>query len=164
MSLTRNKENADDVLQQTLIKAYQKWSGFEYNSTLHCRAWAATILRHEFLNLCRENRYHINISLNLHELDNYLNYKRPLVLGSNRKPDQVLMYKSFLDDIEEEVGKLPDYQRIIMEFYLLEDRPYAEIAEILNVSINTVKSRIRRARQALRESLGAYGPKVRNSK
>jgi len=93
MSLTRNKENADDVLQQTLIKAYQKWSGFEYNSTLHCRAWAATILRHEFLNLCRENRYHINISLNLHELDNYLNYKRPLVLGSNRKPDQVLMLR-----------------------------------------------------------------------
>jgi len=156
MSLAKNKETAQDILQQTLTKAYEKWGEFELKETSNCKGWVSKILMNEFLNVFRENKHYLNVSLNLNELDNYLSYKRPLVLGKEDRPDQVLASKTFLGDVQKAIDELPDFQKGVMSLYLLENRTYEDIAEMLELSINTVKTRIYRAKKKLQVKLREY--------
>lgn len=155
-SLIRNKESAQDLVQQTFIKAYEKWNKFEHRKGSSCKTWISKILMNEFLNMYKLNKNRLDISLNLHELDEYLTYKRPLMLDNNLRPDQILAAKTVHNEMKEAIEELENPYKTVMILYVLEDRSYEEVAKMLEISVNTVKSRIHRARKKLQETLQEY--------
>jgi len=156
LSLIQDQDKAKDLVQQAFIKAYENWDKFKYIIDKDCKSWVSKILMNEFLNMYRADKHYLNISLNLGELDSYLNYKRPLILGENLRPDQVLRAKTLYNDTKKAIEELPNHYKTVMLLYLLEDRPYEDIATILEININTVKSKIHRAKKIIQRKLKEY--------
>ena len=141
-------QEAEDLTQETYLKAYQAFDQFRGPNA---KAWLCAILRHAFLDHCRRRR---------HELPFV-----PLELGAPagdrgeaRAPsaeEQVL--DGQLDgDVQSALRALPDEWRLVLLLADVEDLTYREIAEVTQVPIGTVMSRLCRARRRLRDHLGEY--------
>lgn len=144
-SLTQNDEEANDLVQDTFLKALTYRDKFEENTNL--KAWTYTIMKNTFI-----NNYRKNIKVNM-VLDNtadlyYLNSSNP---SDNNNPASMLSHK----DINKVVDRLEDEHRIPFQMHHTGFK-YKEIAETLDLSIGTVKSRIFFSRKKLMSSLKEY--------
>lgn len=140
--LTNNDDDAMDLLQETYLKALVFRDKFVDKTNL--KAWLFTIMKNIFINNYRrnmrsktiidttDNLYHINSSNNISEV----------------MPDSDIYEK----EIQEEIDALSDEQRIPFEMHT-QGFKYKEIAEELDISIGTVKSRIFFTRKRLMENL-----------
>jgi RNA polymerase sigma factor (sigma-70 family) len=139
-SLTANREDAKDLLQETFLKALTYKDKFEDNTNL--KAWTFTIMKNTFINNYRKN---IKQNTTFDTSDNqYL---------MNSKPDQVNPEAEFShSEISKKVDLLDDEFRIPFQMHN-SGFQYKEIAEMLNLKIGTVKSRIFFSRQKLMSTL-----------
>jgi RNA polymerase sigma-70 factor (ECF subfamily) len=150
-SLTRNEADADDLVQDTFLRAYSSWES--YTPGTECRGWLFTICRNSFLRTRqREERqvqtedaeFEALAAVAVHESAKQGGY------GS-------LFAESDLSDaIDRALGELPDAFRDVVLLVDMNDQPYADAAATLGVPIGTVRSRLFRARRLLQESLIAY--------
>lgn len=145
MRLTRDKEEAHDLLQETVLKAYSNREKFTEGTNL--KAWLYTIMKNTFFTnyqrMVRRNTF-IDNTENLH----YIN--------SSDNITENLAFTSFaLKDINKAIEKL---ENTLKEPFLMHFRgfKYFEIAEKLNIPIGTVKNRIHLARKELKEMLYQY--------
>jgi RNA polymerase sigma-70 factor (ECF subfamily) len=145
LALTRDRDIAEDLVQDTLARALSRehlWHGGSL------RAWLFTILT----NLDRNRRRSLAVKPGLDEFDE-TRFGTP--------PDDALAKRA----IERGVAALPEDQREVLLLVALEGLSYREVAEVQDVPIGTVMSRLSRARKALRTALeGGPQPHLRRVK
>ncbi|KFB08881.1 sigma-70 family RNA polymerase sigma factor [Nitratireductor basaltis] len=147
LSLSKNADRADDLVQETLVKAWDKQESFQPGTNL--KAWLFTILRNEFYSQMRKRKREvedsdgsITASLSIH----------PSQDGS-----------SDLNDFKKALARLPEDQREAIILIGANGFSYEEAAEICGCAVGTIKSRVSRARTRLQEILsiegeGEFGP------
>ncbi len=141
-TLTSNYEDAQDLVQETYLKALTNREKFTDNTNL--KAWTFTIMKNTFINNYRQN---VRSNTILDKTDDlyYLNLSKESGIGL---PDSDFSVK----EIRKTIGKISEEQRTPFEMYN-QGFKYKEIAEKLNLSIGTVKSRIFFTRKKLMDSL-----------
>ncbi len=145
LGLTSNKNDAKDLLQDTLMKAIIYKDQFVQETNL--QAWTITIMKNTFINNYRRNLRE-NIAFD-YTIDLYLLSQNKSTI--NDVPDSVYSVK----EISKVINSLEDNFRILFKMHL-EGYKYKEIAHKLNLNIGTVKSRIFIARKKLMDSLKNY--------
>lgn len=137
MSLSRNPASADDLVQETLLKAWQHRESFARGTNL--AAWLMTILRNAFLSdMRRVKRGH--------------DFRQRMDLREEAQPgrqEDALMLKQ----CSRAIGALPRHQRVPLLMVGMGLADYAETAAHCGCSVGTIKSRVSRARQALEVAL-----------
>lgn len=144
-SLTGNIEDANDLMQDTFLKALRNRDKYQDDTNL--KAWTYTIMKNTFINNYRKHR-NLNSIIDNHDDLSNLNLDHPTDFPS---PESMYLAK----EITNEISQLNEIQRSTFEMYN-EGYKYHEIAERLNISIGTVKSRIYLSRQKLMDSLEDY--------
>ncbi|NIR46879.1 sigma-70 family RNA polymerase sigma factor [candidate division KSB1 bacterium] len=148
--LSNNRWDAEDLVQETYLKAYLSFENFEEGSNF--RGWIYTILYHSFINHYRKkSRMPLRIDFD------YLKDTCPDDRNSRK-------FSLFTDDYERHLAdevllameKLPEHYKVPVILADLFDMKYKEVASALKCPIGTVMSRIARARQKLRNSLRKY--------
>jgi RNA polymerase sigma-70 factor (ECF subfamily) len=135
--ITNNEDDAQDVLQDVFLKAFQNLGQFEGKSTFG--AWLKRIAVNESIAHLRKKKFKIEELGPEEEFEEQVDHF-PETL------QQVEMIKKAMKD-------LPDGYRIIFSLYLLEGYDHGEISQILNISESTSKSQLNRAKNKLREIL-----------
>ena len=156
LRMTKNENDAQDLVQEAMIKAYRFWDKFEKGS--NCRAWLFRIMTNIFINEYR-SKARSPMATNVDELDDNFLYGQ-LATGVNTEdPEKQLFAKIFDDDVRRAVENLPEDFRLVVILSFLEDFSYQEIADIMDLQLGTVKSRLHRGRKLLQKELWDYAIK-----
>ena len=149
LSLTRDESDADDVVQDTFLRAYRSWHTYLPGSD--CRRWLFTICRNVFLR--SRERYRPTVDLEASEIDSTLT---GLAVASGERPDDVLMRLDLAPAIAGALERVPEPFRSTLVIVDVEDQSYESAAETLGVPIGTVRSRLFRGRRLMQEQLKIY--------
>jgi RNA polymerase sigma-70 factor (ECF subfamily) len=134
---------ADDLVQDTMVKALR--NAKQLHNTKAIKSWLTRILANCWYDHLRSNR-------NMADIDNLPAESQPWTEDGNERQDIV-------DRVRQMIAQLPDGQRQVITLVDLAGFSYAEIAEILDIPIGTVMSRICRARKALKTALAEFDPR-----
>jgi RNA polymerase sigma-70 factor (ECF subfamily) len=157
LRLTRNPSDAEDLVQETYLKAYRAFGSFEAGTNL--RAWLYKILTNTFINSYRSAKRRPEIA-DVEDVEDLYMYRRlsgdqPTGLGRSAEDEVV---DRFTDtEVKEAIEALPEAFRIAVLLADVEGFSYKEIADITEVPIGTVMSRIHRGRKALQKALFEFG-------
>ena len=157
LRMTRNSGDAEDLVQEAYVKAWRFWDKFELGS--NCRAWLFKIMTNIFINDYR-SKSRSPMALNVDDLDDNYLYGQLSTLAPGNNPEQALMAKIFDEDVKKAIEELPEDFRLVVVLSFLEGFSYQEIAEIADLQLGTVKSRLHRGRKLLQAQLLDYA--VRN--
>jgi RNA polymerase sigma factor (sigma-70 family) len=140
--LLNNEQDALDASQDALIRIYTKINSYEEKAQF--RTWVQRIVT----NICidRFRRKKPSVSMDEHDMVFHA--------GDNVEAEVLSAYAS--EDIREAIGKLPEHHRTVVVLRYLQDFSYNEIADSLDLPLNTVKSYLFRARQQLQTLLHEY--------
>lgn len=153
LRMTRNPADAEDLVQEAYLRAYRGFGGFTEGTNL--KAWMYRILTNTFINSYRaKQRRPTETDLDDVE-DLYLYHRVHETPGQDLGTSAEENLMSRLGDIEvtDALESLPDNFRIAVLLADVEGFSYAEIAEILDIPIGTVMSRLHRGRKALQKAL-----------
>jgi RNA polymerase sigma-70 factor (ECF subfamily) len=151
LSLTRDETNAEDVVQDTFLRAYKSWHTYQQGSD--CRRWLFTICRNVFLRAREKDR--TTVELTDSEVD--VMSASTLFFEAMRSGFEDLHARVDLAPaLSDALAKLPEPFRSTVVIVDVEDQPYEAAAEILGVPIGTVRSRLFRGRRILQEQLLAF--------
>ena len=157
-SLCKNEFDADDLVSETILKAYENFVRIKDESKI--KQWLFRILNNQFISNYRsrkkivmiENRQNENSN---HDLKTFSLFeavaKSDFVEEGN--PEKKFISKLTQKQIENAVSELPEQFRVALMLCDMEDFSYTEISQILKVPIGTVRSRIARARNILQKKL-----------
>jgi RNA polymerase sigma-70 factor (ECF subfamily) len=145
LRLTRRAPDADDLVQDTYLKAFRSASQFKRGTNL--KAWLFTILHNTFRNMRRHD------GRNPIEVDSEVVEQAEDVAGQNQTPEQLLTRATLDADLQAALDALPEAFRQAVWLRDVEEFSYAEIARMIDVPIGTVMSRISRGRRMLYERL-----------
>jgi len=156
LRMTRNPADAEDVVQETFLKAYRAYHTFEAGTNL--KAWLYRILTNTYINRYRKKMRRPS-EVDLGEIEDLYLYRRigsaDAAVASRSAEDEVL--DSFVDDdVKGAVEALPEHFRLPVLLADVEGFSYKEIAEIMDVPIGTVMSRLHRGRKALQKTLWEF--------
>lgn len=157
LRMTKNQSDAEDLVQEAMVKAYWNWDKFESGS--NCRAWLFKIMTNIFINDYR-SKSRAPVSINVDDVDDYFLYGQLAKGGPEDNPERHLFAKVFDDDVKKAIEELPDDFRLVVVLSFLEGFSYQEIADIADLQLGTVKSRLHRGRKLLQKQLFDYA--VRN--
>ncbi len=142
--LTQNREDAEDLVQETYTKALKGFSSFQLGTNF--RAWMYRILRNTFLT--SRTGLKVTSTVPLDQEDDC-----PELAVENENPESILMKRSDSQMVQSAIDELPVHFREILLLCEVEEMSYQEIGETLSIPIGTVMSRLSRARKALRAGL-----------
>src|SRR3954468_23082109 len=146
LRLTRRAADAEDLVQDTYLKAFRASAQFQRGTNL--KAWLFTILHNTFRNMRRhDGRNPVDVDSEAVEQAG-----NP---ASDHTPEQLLTRATLDVDLQAALDALPEAFRQAVWLRDVEELTYAEIAEVLGIPIGTVMSRISRGRRALYERLAA---------
>jgi RNA polymerase sigma-70 factor (ECF subfamily) len=150
MRLTRNPDDAGDLLQETYLRAYRGFSGFQEGTNL--RAWLYRILMNAFINIYRKRQREPQ-TVSDDDVEEWYLYDR--LGGREAEPSAEARVLDAIpdEDVQEALASLPDNFRLAVLLADVDGFSYKEIAEILEVPIGTVMSRLHRGRRALERRL-----------
>ncbi len=156
MRMARNAADAEDLVQETFLKAYRAYGTFEEGTNL--KAWLYRILTNTYINKYRRDARRPH-ETDLGEVEDLYLYRR---IGSEHSADAArsvedLVLEGLVEaDIKRAVEDLPETFRMPVLLADLEGFSYKEIAEILDIPIGTVMSRLHRGRKALQKALWEF--------
>ena len=142
--LTQNREEAEDLVQETYAKALKGFSSYQQGTNY--RAWMYRILRNSFLTSRSGLRVKMTVPLESDEDGTELAIEA-------ETPETLLMSQSDSEAIRKAIDSLPVHHREVILLCEVEEMSYQEISETLSIPIGTVMSRLSRARRALRDML-----------
>ena len=142
--LTHNREEAEDLVQETYAKALKGFSSFRLGTNF--RAWMYRILRNTFLTSRTGLKVTMTVPLDPEE-------DGPELAVQFDTPETILFERANRELLQNAIGELPVYFREIILLCEVEEMSYQEIAETLSIPIGTVMSRLSRARKTLRDRL-----------
>ncbi len=155
MRLTKGDEDdAEDLVQETFLRAHRFWHRYERGT--NTKSWLFTICRNTFLHekdLARNRREHAAT-----ELDTPLESipEQPLFHTERQDPERSFFRALIDDEVVAAIDGLPLEFKDVLVLSDLGDLRYAEIAEVLNIPVGTVKSRLFRARNLLQKQLREF--------
>lgn len=142
--LTQNREEAEDLVQETYAKALKGFSSFQ--SGTNFRAWMFRILRNCFLNSRTGLATRMTVRLEPEEEEDLAGIDR-------HTPESILLGQLTHEAVAQAIDQLPVHYREVLLLCDVEELKYQEIAETLSIPVGTVMSRLSRARRAIRDSL-----------
>ena len=142
--LTTNREEAEDLVQETYAKALKGFSSFQLGTNF--RAWMYRILRNTFLTSRTGLKATMILPLDPEESE-------PELSVACDTPETILIERSNRQLVQSAIDELPLYYREILLLCEVEEMSYQEIAETLFIPMGTVMSRLSRARKTLRDRL-----------
>jgi len=156
MRMTRNPSDAEDLVQETFLKAYRAYHTFEEGTNL--KAWLYRILTNTYINKYRkESRRPSEVDLGaVEDLYLYRNIGSEELVEAAGTTEERVLDGLVESDIKKAVEDLPENFRLPVLLADLEGFSYKEIAEILDIPIGTVMSRLRRGRKSMQKALGEY--------
>ena len=157
LRMTRNPADAEDLVQETYLKAYRAFNSFTEGTNL--KAWLYRILTNTYINTYRAKKRRPEES-DVDDLENFYLYRR---LGglegaqAGRSAEDEVLDRFTESEVKEAIESLPEQFRMAVLLGDVEGFSYKEIAEILDVPIGTVMSRLHRGRRALQKRLYDFG-------
>jgi RNA polymerase sigma-70 factor (ECF subfamily) len=151
LSLTRDESDADDLVQETFLRAFRAWHQFVPGS--ECRAWLFAICRNTYLRSSKREQRVVACE------DAELEALGAAAIHASAQQDgleDVFERRDLLDAIRRAVDELPETFRDAVILVDLEEQSYQHTAKVLDVPIGTVRSRLFRGRRLLQESLIEY--------
>lgn len=151
--MTSNHEDANDITQETFIKAYRALKSFKGDSSFY--TWIYRIAVNRTINFlkARKNKYH----LSLDDLDFHAENDPDLVaLISDNTPRRDLNLVELQEKLNEAMQKLSETHRMVVTLHDVQGLSHDEIAKIIGCNVGTVRSRLFYARQQLQGSLADY--------
>ena len=154
LRMTKNESDSEDLVQETMLKAYRFFDRFERGSNI--KAWLFKIMTNIFINNYRQKSRKPS-SVSYEDIDdNFLYHQLENSKSKIADPEEVLFAKLVDGDVREAIDELPEDFRMVVVLAFLEEFSYEEIAEIADIQLGTVKSRLHRARKLLQKSLWKY--------
>ena len=157
LRMTRNPADAEDLVQETYLKAYRAFGGFQEGTNL--KAWLYKILTNTFINTYRSKKRRPE-QTELDEVEDLYLYRRLgglEAVAANRSAEEEVLDHFTDSDVKGAVEALPEQFRMAVLLADVEGFSYKEIAEILDIPIGTVMSRLHRGRKALQKVLHDVG-------
>lgn len=146
-SLTRSDAEAQDLVQDTLLRAFRAIDRFDGR---YPRAWLLTIMRNANINRVRKKKPDL-----LDDPD--ATFERSVMFADNDDPESLVVEPVFDAAVQDAYTNLPDNFRAVVELVDLNGLSYQEAADTLDVPVGTVMSRLHRARGRIREHLNSTG-------
>jgi RNA polymerase sigma-70 factor, ECF subfamily len=150
LRLTRNPSDAEDVVQETFLRAYRGFAGFEEGTNL--KAWMYRILTNTFINSYRKKKRQPTEVLE-DELPDWYLYEQLGGEGAVDSAETTVLESIPDEDVRAALDSLPEAFRMAVWLVDVEGFSYKETAEILDIPIGTVMSRLHRGRKALEKGL-----------
>jgi RNA polymerase sigma-70 factor (ECF subfamily) len=157
LRMTRNPADAEDLVQETYLKAYRSFDSFQEGTNL--KAWLYKILTNTFINSYRARRRRPE-QTELDDVEDLYLYRRLGGLeaaAAGRSAEEEVMDLFTDAEVKEAMESLPEQFRMAVLLADVEGFSYKEIADIMEVPIGTVMSRIHRGRRALQKALYEFG-------
>jgi RNA polymerase sigma-70 factor, ECF subfamily len=153
--LTRNPRDAEDLVQDSLLRAYRFWDSFQQDS--NCKAWLLRIVTNTFINEYQRRKRSREIldaaSAEQEATDGVLVHA---AAHDKQSPERALVEASVSDDVQRALEQLPDDFRTAVILCDMQGLSYKEIAEIMECPVGTVMSRLFRGRKLLAAALREF--------
>lgn len=161
LRMTRNAADAEDLVQETYLKAYRAYDRFEAGTNL--KAWMYRILTNTYINAYRKKQRRPDES-DIDDVEDLYLYRRiggaeGAALGRSAEDELMALFGS--DEVKLALEDLPEHYRFPILLADVEGFAYKEIAEILDVPIGTVMSRLHRGRKQLQKRLHGFAEENR---
>jgi RNA polymerase sigma-70 factor (ECF subfamily) len=154
--MTRNRSDAEDLVQETYLRAFR---GFEnFNDGTNLKAWLFRILTNAYINTYRAKQRRPQ-ETELDEVEDLYLYRRLSSTDTSamsRSAEDELMNMFTDDEVKDAIEALPENFRIPVLLADVQGFAYKEIAEMLEIPIGTVMSRLHRGRKAMQKQLWGY--------
>jgi RNA polymerase sigma-70 factor (ECF subfamily) len=151
--MTSNHEDANDLAQETFIKAYQALKSFKGGSSFY--TWLYRIAVNKTINFLKQRKNRAHLSLN--DLDFNAEHDPDLLaLVSDKTPRRDANLNELQEKLNEAMQKLSEPHRLVVTLHDIQGLAHEEIAEIMDCNIGTVRSRLFYARQQLQGYLADY--------
>jgi RNA polymerase sigma-70 factor (ECF subfamily) len=149
LRLAGNAADAEDLVQETMLRAYRSWDRFTLGT--NAKGWLLTILRHLFINEYRRKRRHPE-TVDLDTIEPFAVFDDI----QERDPQGAFFDRIVDDEVLRAVDQLPEAFREAVMLSDVEGLSYEEVAKVLGVPVGTVKSRLYRGRRLLQAKLYDY--------
>jgi RNA polymerase sigma-70 factor (ECF subfamily) len=150
LALLGDPNSADDATQESFIKAFQGLGGFRGGSF---RGWLLQIATNSAYDIMRRFKRHPSLPL-FPEDDNGDDIESPSwIADPNPSPQSTVETNEFSDSLYRTISELPSVYRNVLTLIDMQELDYSDAAEVLNIPIGTVKSRLARARDQMRKKL-----------
>jgi RNA polymerase sigma-70 factor (ECF subfamily) len=151
LRMTRNPSDAEDVVQETFLKAYRAYHTFKEGTNL--KAWLYRILTNTYINRYRKQQRRPS-EVELGDLQDFYLYRRlGEETGAEPSAEDSVLDQIVDTDVKEALESLPEHFRLPVLLADVEGFSYKEIAQIIDIPIGTVMSRLHRGRKALQQKL-----------
>ncbi|MGD2216825.1 MAG: sigma-70 family RNA polymerase sigma factor [Gemmatimonadales bacterium] len=147
--LSGDPVHAEDLVQETMLRAFRSWHRFR--SGTNARAWLFTILRNVFISDYRRNRRKEH-TVDLSDVEE-ITFVEPM---EGKNPEAQYLHRLIDDEVKQCIAELPEVYRSTLLLSDVEGLSYEEVANVLDLPLGTVKSRLFRARQILQRQLHDY--------
>jgi RNA polymerase sigma-70 factor (ECF subfamily) len=155
VQMTRNVPDAEDLVQETFVKAYRFFDKFKRGT--NCKAWLFKIMKNNFINAFRK-RSREPVRVDFEQIEARLEAEPTVVAPETAEPGR--FFEELLEDeVKEALDQLPFEFRMVTILSDIEGFSYQEIAEVMDCPIGTVRSRLSRARKFLQKKLYEFGRK-----
>ncbi len=152
LRMTGDAEDANDLVQETYMKAYRFFDSFEKGT--NCKAWLFRILKNSYINKYRKESKEPD-KIDYDEIKEFYHSVKHSSLDSNDMQEK--MFGELLDDeVARALESLPEDFKEVVQLCDIEGFTYEEIANMVDCPIGTVRSRLHRGRKILREKLMEY--------
>jgi RNA polymerase sigma-70 factor (ECF subfamily) len=152
--LVRNQAEAEDLVQETLLKAFR--AKVQYERGTHLKAWLFKILKNTFINSYRKKQQ-VPLQSDFAEIEDAFEGRLDDEVRLRSPNPEDVVFETVLDgDVQRALDELPVDYRMAVTLADLEDFSYKEVAEILDIPVGTVMSRLYRGRKALEDAMLAY--------
>ena len=156
MRLTKNGGDAEDLVQETMLKAFRYFDKYEKGT--NCKAWLFKILTNTFINRYRkrQKRQEFLVDDESRPLEERAEAPALNPFVDDIHDEEQMYFKLFGDEVKAALEKVPVDFRMVVLLADLQDFAYKEIAEIMACPIGTVMSRLYRGRRMLQQELREY--------
>src|SRR5215471_15735413 len=154
LRLTRNPRDAEDLVQDTVLRAYRYFDKFEPGT--NAKAWLFRILTNTFINNYHARKRDLELALAVAEEAETNDIVRQEAQLSARDPEGAVASRLLSDDVVRALESLPAEFRLVVLLCDVEEFSYKEIADIMDCPVGTVMSRLFRARRLLQRALHDY--------
>jgi len=149
LRLTGNASDAEDLVQETMLRAYRSWD--RYTPGTNAKGWLLTILRHLFINEYRRRSRHPE-TVDVDTIEPFALFQEV----QEEDPQGAFFDKIVDDEVLRAIDQLPEAFREAVTLSDVEGLSYEEVAKVLDVPVGTVKSRLYRGRRQLQAKLYEY--------